>query len=441
LHLPRRTFLRGLGATVALPLLDAMLPAFADRRAFAADPAPRRLVFVYVPNGIIMDRWTPRRAGRDFDLPPTLAPLSALKSEISILTGLDLAPATASIAGDHARAAASFLTGAAAKPSESDLHAGVSADQFAAAALPQPTRLRSIELSCEDASTTGNCDSGYGCAYTSSISWNTATTPCPRETSPSGAFDRLFYGSGTRETPQERAKRVAYKKGVLDLVAADAQALGRRLGAGDRQKLDEYLTSVRELERRVVDDNTQNQCGGDARPTDAVHPYEERVGLMFDVLALGLRCDVTRVASLMLARELSDHSYVSLGLSEGHHSLSHHDGDANKIAALASINRWHVERLAAFLAKLQSTSEGDGNLLDHSMIVYGSGISDGNTHSHGDLPILLAGRGGGALRQGQHLRYAGQLPLSNLYVALLSALGLTVTSFGDSTGALSGIQA
>lgn len=442
LVLDRRTLLRGAGVAMALPWLECMLAprASGDR---GARSSPLRVAWVYAPNGKRMDLWTPASEGALATLPPTLEPLVPHREHVLVLSGLahDKARANGDGAGDHARAAAAFLTGAQPfKTDGANIHAGVSADQVAAQAIGNRTRLRSLEIGCEGGALSGQCDSGYSCAYSSTIAWQTAHTPLPKETSPKLVFERLFL-DGEDLTPEQRAARAATRKSVLDLARDDAKRLAGRLGANDLRKLDEYESSVRELERRVgeVEHDRVADVAPSERPTAKPKDHAEHAKLMCDLLVLAFRTDTTRIATFMLANEGSNRSYAFLGAPEGHHDLSHHGGEAQKLEKLAKIDRFHVEQLAYLLERMKAIDEGDGTLLDHAAIAYGSGIRDGNRHDHDDAPMLVCGGANGTLRGGRHLRVAKETPAANLHVALLRRLGVDVARLGDSTGALDGL--
>jgi hypothetical protein len=441
-RLSRRTVLRGVGAAVALPLLDAMLPA----RAFAADAAaPLRLAFLYVPNGVHMPAWTPAAEGPLAALPSILEPLAAHAKDVQVLSGLTLDGARdkGDGAGDHARASAAFLTGAhARKTGGADLRAGVSVDQMAAAKLGDATPLPSLELGCDAAMTSGQCDNAYSCAYSANVSWRTPSLPMSKENDPRVAFERLFGGPSVGESAEERLRHLALRRSVLDLVGDDAKRLSAKLGATDRGKLDEYLSAVRDMERRI----DRAAKGGDvaapagvARPTGIPADYREHLRLMLDLVVLAFRADATRVVTLLFGNEQSNRSYGVIGVPEAHHEISHHGNDPEKLAKIAKINRFHVEQLTYFLDALAAAKEGGATLLDASAVVYGSGISDGNRHNHEDLPILVAGRLGGSLAPGKHVRYPAETPLCNLHLALLERVGVHAPKFGDSTGQLAGI--
>jgi hypothetical protein len=435
-HLPRRTFLRGLGATIALPLLDAMTPAFAK----LGPKPPCRMAFCYVPNGIDMPNWTPGAEGAGFELPHILEPLAPFRDRLLVLSGLtqNNGRALGDGPGDHARAAASFLTGVHPKKTAgADIQAGVSADQVAAAHIGGATRFASLELGCEDGRLVGNCDSGYSCAYSNSISWRTPATPMPPEINPRQAFERLF-GADAAEDPEARARRRRYNKSILDFVADDTRRLEGSLGPTDRRKMDEYLAGVREIERRIemAERNSREMAPPMAEPDGIPVDFAEHARLMFDLLAVAFQTDLTRVGTFMLAREGSTRTYREIGISDAHHPLTHHRGNPEMIQKVSRINRYHVEQFAYFLGKLLSIADAGGTLLDHSMIVYGSGLSDGNRHNHNDLPVLLAGGGGGRLRPGRHVRYPVETPMTNLYLAMLDRMGVQPEAIGDSNGEL-----
>ena len=430
----RRTALRGLGASLALPWLDAMAPAFGATRA----TPPRRLAFIYVPNGKNMADWTPKAEGAAFDLPAILEPLQEYKSDLLMLTGLtaDKARPHGDGGGDHARALGAFLTGAQPKKTDgADIRAGISADQVAAQAVGDRTRLSSLEIGCESGSMAGNCDSGYSCVYSSTMVWKSATQPLPKEVNPKIVFERLFGGGSVAE----RAKAQAQRKRVIDVVREDTKDLSGKLGRQDQQKLDEYVSSVRDIEERME----RASRLPDVKAPDGVQPpsgipksMEEHIRLMADLMALAFQADVTRVCTFVVANEGSNKPYPFIGVPEGHHDLSHHGSDKAKMAKIAQINQFHVKQLAYLLGRLRAVKEGDGTLLDHAMVAYGSGNSDGNRHNHDDLPILVAGKGGGSVRTGRHVRFGKETPLNNLWLALLQRMDVKLSSLGDSSGTL-----
>jgi len=431
----RRTILRGLGAAVAVPWLDAMMPAFAGSAPAAF---PTRLGFIYVPNGKNMDDWTPKTEGAEYALPSILQPLKELKDDFSILTGLtaDKARPHGDGGGDHARALGAFLTGAQPRKTDgTDIRAGVSVDQVAAAAIGDQTRLSSLEIGCEAGSMAGNCDSGYSCVYSSTMSWRSATQPLPKEVNPKSVFDRLFGGGSAAE----RAKSQKQRQSVLDLVREDYKDLNGRVGRQDQQKLDEYISSIRDIEvrlERAVHMPEVKVPDGVARPTGIPASYEEHIKLMGDLFVLAFQTDLTRVATFVVANEGSNKPYAFAGVPEGHHDLSHHGNSPEKKAKIAKINTFHTQMLAYTLGKLKAVKEGDGSLLDNCLIAYGSGNSDGNAHNHDNLPLLLAGKGGGAFKTGRHLRFPKETPLNNLWLAMLQRVGVKLPSLGDSSGIL-----
>lgn len=437
-HLHRRTFLKGMGAALSLPLLDAMIPA---ATASAKTAAPIRLGFVYVPNGVIMDSWTPAADGTAFELPRTLAPLEKLRSDIFIATELahQNARALGDGGGDHARASAAFLTGVHPnKTAGADIRNGVSVDQLAALHLGQFTRYPSLELTVEPGKLAGNCDSGYSCAYSNSISWRTETQPNPAEGNPRAVFERLFGGEDKKLSPEARAKRMHYRGSVLDVVLDQARTLQGNLGPSDRRKLEEYLHAVRLIERQI-EWNEKHANDADVTldvPESAPKNYAEYARLMFELQLLAYQTDQVRVATFMMAKEGSNRAYREVEVSGGHHELSHHLKDEAKIQNLREINRYHMEQFAWFLDRMKNTPDGDGSLLDHSAIVYGSGISDGNAHNHDDLPVLVAGRASGQITPGRHVRYAKETPMTNLYLNLLEYAGCPTDTLGDSNGKL-----
>jgi hypothetical protein len=438
----RRTFLRGIGAAVALPMLDAMAPSLASVvSAAGASPqkSPRRMAFVYVPNGVTVPEWTPKAVGANFDLPRILQPLAALKENVSVLSGFDQknGMAMGDGAGDHARACASFLTGAhPRKTSGRDIRAGISVDQLAARHVGQHTVLPSLELSCDAGPRLGACDSGYSCTYQFNISWRDEAMPMMPEVNPQQAFERLFGDvKGGIDSQQARSRRAMFHKSILDFVRDDAQQLQTRLGGSDRRKIDEYLTAVREIEKRVeLAVKTSPRLPSGLQAPEMHENFEQHIRLMFDMLVLAFQTDSTRVATFMLSHEGSNRSYGFLGVNEGHHEVSHHGGRAAHIEKITKINTFHMTQFAYFLEKLKSIREGDGTLLDNSMIMYGSGIRDGDRHEHEDLPLLLAGGGGGTITQGRHIKAPEHTPLNNLLVSLLERAGAPVDRFGDSTG-------
>jgi hypothetical protein len=444
-RLSRRTVLRGLGVSVALPFLEAMQPRPLFAGSVEQKSPPLRTAFLYVPNGVHMPSWTPRTLGAAFDLPAILEPLEAVKDDLLVLSGLTLNPARAlgDGGGDHARAMASFLTGRHPRKTDgADLRAGVSIDQAAAQRIGHATRFPSLEIGCEGGKTGGECDHGYSCAYQSNLSWRSETTPVAKQVNPRLVFDRLFGSPAGREGAEDLAKGDRHNKSILDFVGDDAKQLGQTLGTADRRKLDEYLTGVRELEQRITSARPAVDVGVAKypRPLGIPADYQEHLRLLGDLLVLAFQCDLTRIATFVFANDGSNRSYRTVGVADGHHDLSHHGGDLAKHEKIQKINQFHTAQLAFILQKMKSISEGDGTLLDHCMILYGSGISDGNSHSHDDLPILLAGGANGTIKTGRHVRYAKETPLTNLYVSMLDRMGANFDAFGDSTGPLSALE-
>jgi hypothetical protein len=441
-RISRRTALRGLGTAVALPFLECMLPARASAATAAGKP-PVRMAFVYVPNGVNMAEWTPRGEGADFKLPSILEPLQPFQKDLTVLTGLalDAAWAHGDGGGDHARAMASFLTGIhPRKTAGSDIRAGVSVDQVAAQKVGHRTKFASLEIGCERGLQAGACDTGYSCAYSGNISWKGESLPMAKETDPRLVFERLFAGPVKGEADEARARRDRYKKSVLDFVSEDAAVLRSRVGGNDRRKLDEYLDGVRELEVRVerAGRGPEQAPPGAVKPAGIPKDYAEHIRLLGDLLVLAFQGDLTRIGTFVFANEGSNRSYRPIGIPEGHHELSHHGNDPVKLEKIRQINHFHMTQFAYLLERLKKTREGDGTLLDQCMVVYGSGNSDGNRHNHDDLPVLLAGKGGGTIPAGRHLRFPRDkaTPVCDLYVSLLERMGAPVERFGDSKGPL-----
>jgi hypothetical protein len=437
--------LKGLGTAIALPWLEAMAAPVAQASGVAGQPAPLRMAFFYVPNGVHIPAWTPEAAGSGFALPVTLEPLAPFQDDLVVLTGLAQQNGfgLGDGPGDHARALGSFLTGAhPLKTDGANIRAGISVDQVAAEKMGHLTRFRSLELGIDRGAQAGNCDSGYSCAYSSNIAWRSETTPVAKEVNPRLVFDRLFASRNQDESAGARARRELYRKSILDFVTDDASGLVRRLGSNDRRKLEEYLTCVRDLEVRIArsEEGTAVDLDGITRPAGIPQDYQEHIRIMFDLMVLAFQADITRISTFMYANEGSTKSYSFIGVPEGHHDLSHHGGNSEKHEKLKKINRFHIEQFAYLLNKLKSIREGDQTLLDRAMLVYGSGISDGNRHNHNNLPILLVGKGGGTIQTGQHLKFASQTPLNNLYLSLLDRLGTPTEALGDSTGRLTAID-
>lgn len=441
-RIDRRTVLKGLGAAVGLPWLEVMTPVAS---AAPAARSPLRAAFLYVPNGMHMQDWTPKGEGALTDLPLTLEPLKPYLPDLNVLSGLalDKAKANGDGPGDHARAQAAFLTGRQPrKTNGADIRVGQSADQWIATHVGDQTKFSSLEIGIEPGRQAGNCDSGYSCAYQSNFSWRDENTPNAKEVDPKQVFDRLFGSGPAREQNATREKRDRYNKSILDFVNDEAKSLEKDLGAADQRKMDEYLTAVRELELRIQRAREIKASAPAFKPTGPApagipKDVREHMRLMADLLVLAFQADLTRVITFPLANDGSNRSYPMISVPEGHHELSHHQNDPKKHEKIKRINRFHIEQLAYLLERLKTTKEGEKSLLDQVMLVYGSGIGDGNRHNHDDLPILLAGHGGGSVKTGRHLRFPKDTPLMNLYLAMFERLGCPTSSFGDSTGVLS----
>lgn len=433
LGLHRRTFLRGLGTLMALPMLEAMAPTLPVRRAHGeAVTSPKRVLFYYVPNGIVMEKWTPGQTGADFSLSPVLTPLAGLESELLVLSNLDCYPATdqGDGAGDHARGTGAFLTSVhVAKTAGSDIHNGPSIDQVLAQAQAGATRYRSLEVGIEPGPSSGSCDSGYSCAYSTNIAWYDAATPLAKETDVVALFNRLFSNGNGDESAEQTARRQLYRKSVLDFVLEDANTLYARVGSSDKQKLDQYFTGIRELERQL-EVGTSGSCPMGEAPTSN-SDLEVRVRQMSDLMVLAMQCDMTRILTFMQGNAGSNRNFPFLGIYQSHHELSHHQNDRTKIEKLERINVWELEMVRYLLDKMRAVQEPDGSLLDNSVVFFSSEIADGNAHAHLKLPVLLAGRLGGRLSPGRHVRYAEGTPIANLYMGLAERLGVSLDRFGD----------
>ncbi len=443
-HLNRRLFLRGAGAAIALPYLDAMRPAFAAPSRLVGE-VPRRLAFVYIPNGVIQEAWTPDADGSSYEFTRILRSLETHRNDLLVLSGLthNTGRALGDGPGDHARAAASFLTGIHPKKTAgADIRLGVSVDQVAATQIGSRTRYASLELGIEPGRLAGNCDSGYSCAYSNSISWRGEKTPNPPEIDPQRVFERMFGDVEAPVDPATIARRKARQQSVLDHVLDDANRLLGSVGPTDRQKLDEYFTSVRDVEMRITASNASPGAPKPemARPQGIPASYSAHAQLMFDLMALAFQTDMTRIATFMLGREGSNLTYPEIEVNRAHHGMTHHRGDPSKIEDITKVNTHHVEQFAYFLDRLASMDDGDGRLLDNSMIVYGSGIGDGNRHTHHDLPVLVAGSGRGSLHPGRHIRYPAETPMNNLYLSLLDRVGVRPETLGDGTGTLTDLS-
>ncbi len=432
----RRTILRGLGATIGLPLLDAMVPAMT---ALAQTPAKvvRRFGAVYHPNGVIYDKWLPTGVGSNFELSPTLAGLAPFKDKLVVVTGLyaDQAEALGDGGGDHSRACGAWLSGVHVKKSDVVVESGISMDQIAAKAFESETQLSSLQLQMDDNSLVGSCDVGYSCAYSSTVSWLTPTLPLMTENNPRMVFERLF-GASDSTDPNVRAARLSQDRSLLDSVTARVKELQRSLGAEDKRKVNDYLTSLRDVERRIqkTEEQSAKEVPDVARPAGIPESFDEHARILYDLQLLAYQADITRVITFMYGREQSPRPYPQVGVPEPHHAMTHHQNDPEKMAKCAKIQQYHMELFAEYLEKLQNTPDGQGSLLDHTMILYGSAISNSDRHSHGPLPSLVVGGGGGTIKGGQHLVYPEHTPLTNLQLTMLNCLGIRTEKLGDSTG-------
>ena len=437
-HLPRRIFLQGVGATIALPYLDAMTPAFA-----AAEKPVTRAAFVYTANGIIMNDWTPAETGSNFAISKTLKPIETFRDQTVVVSGLAHrnGEALGDGPGDHARAGASWLTGAHPKKTQgADIRNGQSIDQLLAQQIGQTTPLPSLEIGLQDVRMVGGCDSGYSCAYSNTISWSSPTTPLPYETNPRRVFERLF-GDGDTTDPEARAIQLRQNRSLLDFVLQDTQRLAPKLGASDRSKLSDYLDSVREVERRI---QNVEQREGAALPTldrpEGIPPsFEDHVKIMSDLIAIAFQADLTRVVTFMYSREGGNRAYPSIGVPDAHHGLSHHQNDPVRKARLQQIDQYHVEMFSYLLGKLRDSQDDTGSLLDNSLVLFGSSLSDSNAHLHHNLPTVLVGGGSGKLKGGKHLRVPDGSPMTNMLLSIADGLDVPLEEFGDSTGHLPGL--
>ena len=439
--IPRRTFFRGLGATVALPFLDAMVPAFAALENTAAK-RPQRLSIFNVPNGMHMEAWTPVREGDNFEMSPVLQPLNSFKDRLLVLTGLAQNEGrgwAGEVGGEHPRASATWLTCSHPKMTAGpDIMAGISVDQIAAQEIGKDTQLRSLELCLESSEYLGACEALYSCAYYNTVSWSNATTPLPMENNPRVVFER-FFGPSDSTDSATRLARIGRRRSILDFVSESAARLQKDLGPSDRIKISQYLEAVREVERsiQVAEEQASSQEMPILdRPAGVPPTFEEHIKLMFDLEALAFQGDLTRVCTFMLAHEMGPFSYPQLGAAETFHALTHHQGDPKKIEMVVKTHTYNVKMFSHFLEKLQSTPDGDGSLLDHTLILYGASLGDGNLHLHYDLPVLLVTGGPAQLKGGRHVRYPKDTPMANLYLLMLEKLGVKVGKLGDATGKL-----
>ena len=424
-HLSRRTLLRGAGAAIALPLLDAMQPALA-----APVRSVRRLAVVYVPNGIIMNQWTPAESGKDYAFTRILKPLEPYRENITIISGLENKAAEKAQGGGHAKASGSFLSGAQPKyTAGADVHAGTTFDQIAAKKWADQTRVPSLQLGCEDSRMVGNCDTGSSCAYTNSLSWKDPDTPLAVDVNPRSVFEHLFGSVDPSLTPQQRERRSLYRRSMLDLTRDNTRRLETGLGPADRRKMDEYLTDIREVEQRMdAMEKDARQLPNFDKPAGIPFIFSDYVKLMFDLQAIAFQSDLTRVSTMMVGREGSVRTYPEIEVPDPHHPLTHHRGHPDFIEKVTKINCFHAELFSYFVAKLKATQDGDGTLLDHSAILYGGALSDGNAHSNVNLPLILAGKQGG-----QHLKLEKPTPAANLFLTMLDTAGIQLESFADST--------
>lgn len=441
-HLPRRTFLRGLGVTMSLPLLDSMVPAQTPLAKTAANPQ-LKLGLCFIPHGAVMSNWTPAGEGAGLQLSRTLAPLEPYKDQMVVVSNLAHAMAApggpGDNGGDHTRSPAVFLNGVHPKRTDgADIRAGVTIDQIAAAEIGQQTPLPSLELAIEDFSgLVGSCDVGFSCAYMNTISWRTPTTPLPMEINPRVVFDRLF---GDGATAQERLERIEQERSILDAVTGQVRRLERGLGSSDRNRVAEYLETVREIERRIQlaeKQNSNSNLSVPASPSGIPDDHQEHTKLMFDLMTVAFQADITRISTFMMAREVSYRTFPMLGIAEAFHPASHHQNNAARLENLTKINTYHVSLVAHFLDRLKNTPDGDGTLLDHSLILYGSGMSNSNIHNHAPLPVFIAGGAAGRVKGGRHLKYPDNTPMANLLLTILQKAGIHRDSVGDSTGPLS----
>ena len=434
--IPRRTVLRGIGAALALPLLDGMVPALTAQARTAARPI-NRFGVMYIVNGMIMEQWTPAAEGARYELTPTLAALAAHRDQFSVLTGLACVPSPGRPGGAHAKASTRFLTDVSPPTSETWLDAGISVDQILAQDAGRHTQLASLELAIESGETAGACDVGFACAYTNTISWRSANTPLPTENNPRVVFERLF-GDSSSTDPKARRARIRQDKSVLDSVIEEAATLKGSLGPGDGVKLVEYLDAIRDVERRIQ--RAEEQSGRELplvdHPAGVPDSFDDHVKLMCDLQVLAYQADLTRVVTFMLGREFSGVTYPQIGVPDAHHPITHHQQEPEKIVKVAKINAYQVTKFAYLLDRLRATPDGDGTLLDHATLIYGTGMGDCNAHDPRNIPVLLAGGGAGHLRGGRHIRYPKETPLANLHLTLLDKLGVNLERIGDSTGRL-----
>ncbi len=439
--IPRRTILKGMGTALALPFLDAMTPAFAGSKVPGETPV--RMMFVYVPNGIMMQHWNPDYEGTLRELPRVLKPLEPLKDDILLLSNLTSNGGRAWLdgPGDHGRCCGAYLTGIHVRKTTTNILSGISCDQIVASQIGAKTRFPSLEVGIEDARQAGDCDSGYSCAYTNNMAWKSESQPLPPILNPRQLFERLF-GNGAQLSPEARARQSRIRRSVMDMVVADTKKLQSTLGPTDKRKLDEYLSSIREIERQLekAEKDTTQINPGMEKPYGIPSDFAEHFKLMTDMVTVAFQADLTRVVTFLVTREGSSRSYREIGIPDGHHPLTHHRNESALMEKVAQINTYHVQQFATWITRLKAIKEGDSTLLDNSMIVYGAGLSDGNRHTHEDLPTLIAGRGGKQIKTGQRIVYRRETPIANLYLTMMDRMGVRAEHFGDATGRVDGLN-
>jgi hypothetical protein len=437
----RRTMLKGMGTAIALPFLDAMTPALASSRIPGETPV--RMMFVYVPNGIMKEHWNPSYEGKLTELPRILKPLEPHKEDILLLSNLtnNAGRAWQDGAGDHGRCCGSYLTSVHVRKTTTDILSGISCDQIVASQVGNKTKFPSLEVGIEDARQAGNCDSGYSCAYTNNLAWKSETQPLPPTLNPRQLFERLF-GSGAALSPEARARQNKIRRSVMDLVIADTKKLQSTLGPTDQRKLDEYLTSIREIEHQIekAEKDTTQINPGMEKPYGIPSDFAEHFKLMTDMVTVAFQADLSRVVTFIVTREGTSRSYREIGIPDGHHPLTHHRNDPPTMEKVAQINAYHTQQFSTWISKLKSIKEGDSTMLDNSMIVYGAGLGDGNRHTHEDLPTLVVGRGGNSFKGGRRIVFRRETPIANLYLTMMDRMGVQTEHFGDSTGRLDGLN-
>lgn len=439
--IPRRTILKGLGTAIALPFLDAMTPALASSKLLGETPV--RMMFAYVPNGIMMEHWNPNYEGKLQALPRVLKPMEPHKEDMLLLGNLTNNAGRAWLdgAGDNGRCCGSYLTGVHVRKTKSDILSGISADQIVAHKVGSKTRFASLEVGIEDARQAGDCDSGYSCAYTNNLAWKSENQPLPPILNPRQLFERLF-GNGAQLSPEARAQQARIRRSVMDMVVADTKKLQATLGPTDKRKLDEYLTSIRAIEQQLekAEKDTAQINPGMEKPYGIPADFAEHFKLMTDMITVAFQADLTRVVTFLITREGTSRAYREIGIPDGHHPLTHHRSDPDMMEKVAQINTYHVQEFANWITRLKAIKEGDATLLDNSMIVYGAGLSDGNRHTHEDLPTLIVGRGGKSLKTGHRIVYRRETPMANLYLTMMDRMGVRTEHFGDATGRLDGLN-